>query len=94
MDSFDKLSETERRYNQSEKGKAVIKRRNHSPEGKESRKKYLESEKGKTAQLRYYLSSKGQETRQQKNETNKVLRRWAKWKLENPEGTIEEFLKC
>ena len=60
---FNPKKEAQKRYRQSEKGKAAQKRYQQSEKGKEvqkeARKRYRQSEKGKEVQKRYQQSEKG-----------------------------------
>lgn len=78
-DSFSKIEEARKKYNNSDKGKEAQKRWLRSPKGKEAKKRYLESEKGQEAQLRYNLSNKGKEARKAIQEREKLLGRCMRW---------------
>ena len=92
-DHYTKIEATQKRYQESEKGKAARDRWNKSEKGKSSRVKYLESEKGKEALLRYYLSEKAETTREKTKSIQKLFRRAASWIEEHPEKTLGDFLE-
>jgi len=91
--SLIKMEEASRRYQGSEKGKAVKKKYDSSPKGKGARERYLRSEKGQMALLRYYLSDKGVETRQRTKELNQLLSQCKTFLEDNPTKTVGDFLQ-
>ena len=87
-----KIEASNKRYQESELGKASQERYQKSPKGKEARKKYLQSELGKATSLRYHLSEKGQKAQEQLKVTQKLLRAYHRYLQNFPNTTIEEFL--
>ena len=91
-DSYSRIEKANKKYLNSELGKAAVKRYMSSDLGKKARQRYLKSEKGQMALLRYYLSEKGVTTRQHRNEITKLFVHLSKYLKENPDKNIEDFL--
>ncbi|KKM76867.1 hypothetical protein LCGC14_1375810 [marine sediment metagenome] len=92
QDPADKIDKSNKRYQDSEKGRTAQKKYQDSVKGKKAGRKYLDSEKGKAAQLRYRLSEKGQGTTQRRNVTGKLMNQCREWMEKNPGKTIEDFM--
>lgn len=93
-DVVDKLRKNQRRYEQSELGKATTKRWNDSEAGRASRRKYLESEKGQAALLRWNLSEKAKTAKEKRKSMVKLFQLTKKYIEEHPGSTPEEALEA
>ncbi len=92
LDSQEKIENANKRYLDSDKGKAAVEKYLNSEKGKEARKKYFGSEAGKAAQLKYQLSEKGQAQKDRVQFFNHLITNYNKWLKSNPEGSLEQFL--
>jgi len=90
-DPADKIDLSNKKYRDSNKGKAAQKKYLDSRKGKEASRRYLDSDKGKAAQLRYRLSEKGQTTVQRHNNMSKLMNECREWLEENPGATATDF---
>lgn len=63
----DCMSESQYRYNHSDKGRESRKRYESSEKGRATAKRYADSEKGKEARKRYASSEKGRASEKRKN---------------------------
>lgn len=92
-DSYDKIVEAQRKYEQSPKGKLSKKKYFNSEKGRKALKRYFNSQKGAEAQLRYALSDKGKKVRSKVLTKQQVLRICADWLAANPGKTAADFFE-
>ncbi len=92
LDAQGKIEDANKRYLDSEKGRAALEKYLNSKKGKASRKKYFDSEKGKASMLKYQLSEKGKNLKDRVSFFNHLITDYNRWLKSNPDGTIEAFL--
>lgn len=90
-DSYEKFEKAQKKYENSEAGRARKIKYNQSDSGKEARERYLKTEKGQGALLRYYLSEKAETTRQKRQALLKLFRQLDNYLREHPDKTIEDY---
>lgn len=92
-DVYEKVRRNQKRYEQSDLGKASTKKWNDSEAGKASRKKYLESEKGQAALIRWANSEKAKTAKEKRKSMVKLFQLTNQYIKEHPGATPEEALE-
>lgn len=89
----DKIDRAVRKYNKSPKRREAQRRFEETEGGKAVTGKYQESEKFRLAQQKYYHSQKGKEAHKRRGVVVGDFRKAEKWLREHPGGTYEDYLK-
>ena len=93
MQSMEKLDKARRKYQKSEKGKITRQKYSDSEKGQKVLEDYLKSPKFKLSRQKYLEGQKGKEAVERTKERKRDWRKAAKWMLEHPGKTIEDYYK-
>jgi hypothetical protein len=93
IQSMEKLDNSRRKYQKSEKGKATQKKYQESERGQKSQEEYQNSPKFKLSRQKYLESQKGKQAIEKSKERKRDWRKAAKWLEDNPDKTLEDYFK-
>ena len=92
-ESADKIDQTQKKYNESEKGKRSQKKYHESEKYKIVQKNFRKTEKSKLIKQKYNSSTKGKKAYKEHLKYLEEMRKASKWLDEHPGKTIDDYTK-